>query len=374
MAFSFTATSSGPATLRLESDLDDIEIGQLVLIPEGYRYSFDEYIERFTTSVYTPLADGTYVGPLPMRFMGDGRQGFAAILERSERMVLARSGLVAGVPFQLRLQASQTSGISCGLVDSAGTVVQRFACSSGALVSVTPAADAAAVFVEADADAPTIEIDDIGIATPTAPDGDGDGTPDAVDTCPQVANPTQELIPPTLTVPPDITVSACVAPSIGQATATTACGGSVTVVNDAPHRFPLGTTNVTWTAIDEFGNRVSAVQAVRAVLSDDASCCPAGSNVIMGTNASETIVGTEGPDCMIMLGGDDTVDARGGDDVVSGGSGRDTIFAGFGNDLVFGGPGQDVLNATPGVNTVDGGDDHDTCMQDPAFDTLVSCP
>src|SRR4029077_2647343 len=51
--------------------------------------------------------------------------------------------------------------------------------------------------------------------------------------------------------------------SIGQATATD--DTSVTITNDAPAKFPLGTTMVTWVATDSGGNISKAVQKITVI-------------------------------------------------------------------------------------------------------------
>ena len=50
--------------------------------------------------------------------------------------------------------------------------------------------------------------------------------------------------------------------SIGTATVTDSCGGTVSVTNNAPAQFPVGVTTVTWTATDECGNQSTCEQYV----------------------------------------------------------------------------------------------------------------
>src|SRR5262249_29180359 len=138
---------------------------------------------------------------------------------------------------------------------------------------------------------------------------------------------------PTITAPANRTISVCVGANIGTATASDRCGG-VTVTNNAPAKFPLGPTVVTWTARDASGNTSTATQIVTAVLGDDTSCCPNGTNIIVGTAASNHLTGTAGSDCILGRGGDDIIDGGGGNDFISGGAGRDTIVGGFGNDTI----------------------------------------
>jgi hypothetical protein len=216
----------------------------------------------------------------------------------------------------------------------------------------------------------------------------GDGTFAASDT---VLVRVVDTTRPTFTsVPPAMTISACGAINIGQAVAVDSCGQLV-VTNNAPARFPLGTTVVTWTARDASGNVATATQQVTVVLADDASCCPAGTNIIVGTANADTLTGTSGSDCIIGRGGGDFIDGRGGDDFISGGDGADFVVAGTGNDRVFGGPGQDNLNGDDGNDTLIGDTDGDTlnggagndrleggsgtdqCTGGPGTDTFTSC-
>jgi beta-lactamase superfamily II metal-dependent hydrolase/chitodextrinase len=72
-----------------------------------------------------------------------------------------------------------------------------------------------------------------------------------------------DTTPPILTVPADITLEATdiLTPvDIGNATATDA--SKVTITNDAPALFPIGITVVTWTAVDESGNKTTSTQKV----------------------------------------------------------------------------------------------------------------
>lgn len=200
--------------------------------------------------------------------------------------------------------------------------------------------------------------------TLTATDPRGDSA-----TCTAVVSVT-DTVPPVLTAPSAVTITSCSNANIGQATATDIC--TVTITNNKPSKFPLGVTVVTWTARDTAGNTVTATQQVTAVLGDDKSCCPSGTNIILGTSVSNTITGTSGKDCILGLGGDDIIDGRDGDDFISGGAGRDNIFGGNGNDRIYGGADDDTINAAPGTNILDGGNGNDTCFVG-ATDTAISC-
>jgi len=73
----------------------------------------------------------------------------------------------------------------------------------------------------------------------------------------------QDNTPPVLVLPADVTVEAegvLTSVDIGTATATDIFGA--TVSDDAPAQFPLGTTEVTWTATDEHGLSANGIQRV----------------------------------------------------------------------------------------------------------------
>lgn len=76
----------------------------------------------------------------------------------------------------------------------------------------------------------------------------------------------QDTLDPLITAPPDVTAE-CASPggnvvALGTPTVSDVCDASPTVGNDAPALFPLGTTVVTWTAVDDTGNDASDTQNV----------------------------------------------------------------------------------------------------------------
>jgi hypothetical protein len=179
---------------------------------------------------------------------------------------------------------------------------------------------------------------------------------------------------PVITVPPDVTITTCQRPDIGRATATDAAG-TPTITSDAPLLFGLGTTVVTWRAADASGNVATGTQKVTAALGDDASCCPVGTKVILGTSANNVLKGTSGPDCILGRGGNDVIAALGGNDFISGGAGDDVIDGSLGDDRIWGGSGRDTIAAGPGSDVVDGGPDHDICAVPPdGGDVVTGCP
>ncbi len=189
---------------------------------------------------------------------------------------------------------------------------------------------------------------------------------------------TADATPPTFTfVPPAVTMSSCHAPPIGRARASDACG--VLVTNNAPAVFPLGSTIVTWTARDPSGNAVTATQVVTAVLGDDATCCPAGTNVMSGSEKHDVLFGTPGADCILGKGGNDQIFGKGGNDFLSGGGGRDLLngesgddyaSGGADDDIIFGKDENDTLLGGSGNDKIDGGKGNDSAMGDEGDDHL----
>src|SRR6185369_1769048 len=180
-------------------------------------------------------------------------------------------------------------------------------------------------------------------------------------------------VPPTFTfVPADVTTAVCGSFDIGTATASDPCG--VTVTNNAPAQFPPGTTLVTWSATDGAGNVATATQRVTVILTDNPACCPAGTNVIVGSGGNDILNGTSGSDCILGRGGQDTLNGLGGNDFLSGGDGDDVLNGGDGNDVVFGGPGQDQVNGGNGADTLFGDDGDDTLQGGIGDDRLSGGP
>jgi len=168
-----------------------------------------------------------------------------------------------------------------------------------------------------------------------------------------------DTTPPALTVPPAVTVRSCDYPDIGRATAVDACSQAF-VTNNDPGDFGSGITNVTWRAEDEAGNVSSAVQRVTVTQVPDVTCCPAGYNVIIGTNLADNLVGTPGNDCILGLDGNDTIDGLGGDDYIVGGNAQDRLTGGPGDDVLIGGEGDDIIDGGDGNDRISGGGGQDT--------------
>ncbi|HJU13382.1 MAG TPA: HYR domain-containing protein [Candidatus Nitrosotalea sp.] len=106
-----------------------------------------------------------------------------------------------------------------------------------------------------------------------------------------ITDPNEKTLPQ-ITSPPDMTVEATgtLTPvSVGQATATDAVK-VVSITNNAPSKFPLGTTLVTWTAMNAGGNTAQAVQKI-TIVDTTAPTLTAPPNItIQATSANRTTV------------------------------------------------------------------------------------
>jgi hypothetical protein len=88
-----------------------------------------------------------------------------------------------------------------------------------------------------------------------------------------------DTTPPTFTsVPPDITLNNCGPANLGLPTAVDDCAGTPTFTNNAPAKFLVGPTVVTWTATDVSGNHATATQTVTVhdTVPPAVACEPAG--------------------------------------------------------------------------------------------------
>ncbi len=80
----------------------------------------------------------------------------------------------------------------------------------------------------------------------------------------------EDTLDPSITAPADLEDVECTSPSgaspsLGSATASDQCDASPSITDDAPSVFPLGGTEVTWTATDNSGNSASDTQQVTVV-------------------------------------------------------------------------------------------------------------
>jgi len=115
--------------------------------------------------------------------------------------------------------------------------------------------------------------------------------------------------PPSLIPPPDIVSDSCTI-ILGNPTVSDNC--AVTFSNDAPLSFPTGTTTVTWTASDTFGNTVTATQRITFNDSTNPTIFIQDENILVQTDlgscfASGVNLGNivSNDDCGIVSSGND---------------------------------------------------------------------
>lgn len=163
-----------------------------------------------------------------------------------------------------------------------------------------------------------------------------------------------DMIRPVLTPPSDVVADAddlYTVLSIEDAVATDE-GGIHAILNNAPDKFPMGVTIITWFAFDNAGNMAEAHQYVTVLACGESH---SNFNMIRGTMINETLAGTEGRDLIFGLGGNDSITGGSGDDCIFGGDGADTILGGSGHDTIFGNAGDDIIRGELGSDTIDGG-------------------
>jgi choice-of-anchor A domain-containing protein len=97
---------------------------------------------------------------------------------------------------------------------------------------------------------------------------------------------------PVLTLPANVNSNSATGITVGTATATDNCGAPVVSHSTIPASFPLGTTNITWTATDAAGNTVSGVQTVTVtdVTAPTLYGVPANTAVVCGNLPSVPMV------------------------------------------------------------------------------------
>ena len=186
---------------------------------------------------------------------------------------------------------------------------------------------------------------------------------------------------PTLTIPENIIVDSFTLEKlvvIGEAYAFDSVDTLPILTNDAPEAFPLGSTIVTWSVIDQFGNSASLQQTVSVQ-----ACGQSISyyNQIMGTTEDDVLMGTNTADLIFAFGGNDMIMGGAGNDCIIGGEGDDIIFGNEGNDHLIGGEGTDIIKGNSGddkltggfgYDILDGGDDFDISY-DSISDIVIKC-
>ncbi|TBR07513.1 MAG: HYR domain-containing protein, partial [Candidatus Nitrosotenuis sp.] len=235
---------------------------------------------------------------------------------------------------------------------------------------------------------------------------------------------------PTLTAPGDITSEATSAADNTVSLTTPATQDSVSqvkVTSDAPEKFPLGETTVTWTATDESGNSSTATQKVTIVdttapkltIPDNiiidavslTTSVPVGTPVVTDLTDTAPKVTSDAPDSFqlgktivtwtavdkfgnaisqtqtvevdacgkpessynVVIGkeDDDILVGTGVADLIIGLGGDDIIFGEKGNDCILAGDGDDIVYGNEGNDSVNAGDGSDVIKGQSGDDVLI---
>ncbi len=184
----FAAATNGSIELGVSNAASGLAVGGLVLVREGQVNSFDVPEDRLEAALFALDAAGAAVaGPAPMRFVGDGKAGFLALLERGERLVLLRQALGAGRRWSVRLGADGYQELACGLLDLNGAPVVEVPCAAFAQLDDREGVDPRlGFFVELPANSvrESADVTYVALASDFARDPDQDGVPDVLDNCP----------------------------------------------------------------------------------------------------------------------------------------------------------------------------------------------
>lgn len=389
--------TSGSLPLSLRAVGERIEVGELTVRPEGTINRFDHAFEQLEAVLMDQ--DATPPSPWPMRFVGDGVEGFAAWLLPRERLVLIRQALFQdqrwSARFSVRPSVSGGAVLTCGLLDGSGEEFAQEDCSRGFAELDDRGSEHApgAFFIENEAETGEIAIDDVMLVSSSLPDQDGDGRVDLVDDCPEGPVPPGgelevELAPTStrtvclpspsvVTVPVPEIRSACEEPHLvgwvsrvrdqvlekESAPTVSSKDGAVTL--------PLGNHEITW-QVEDAGGGVYAklTHTLEVVHRVGPECCDPGLDLLLGTDGADWVT-PESPVCVLAQGSDDWVLGthaadwifgdeandylRGGGadegpvgagDLLLGGAGGDYLACGSGGTCtVYGGPGADTIHA-----------------------------
>ena len=121
------------------------------------------------------------------------------------------------------------------------------------------------------------------------------------------------------------------------------------------------------TATGEGSDTITSVEWLTGSSKNDTLTGNGGNNTFNGGGGADTLKGEAGTD---------KLNGAAGLDVLNGGLGNDSVVGGGSADNLFGDAGADTLNSTDGTSgndSLDGGVDVDTCVTDPAEQSIVSC-
>ena len=159
---------------------------------------------------------------------------------------------------------------------------------------------------------------------------------------------------PELVIPSDIVIDAVSLETpvdVGVATSTDLIDPNPVISHDSIENFPLGSSIVTWSSVDMFGNSVSATQSI------EVQACGKPIDYYNMIMATDCIFGCEA------------------DYIIFGHEVNDNLTGDEGSDIIKGQSGIDTISGKSGIDVIDGGDDSDSCnvSDAPDADVIVKC-
>jgi hypothetical protein len=172
---SFVADASGEHVVRIAATGAAFELGELSIVRNARVNGFDTAYERAEAALVVPELDAR--AALPMRFSGDGKQGFMALLHAGERLVLARAAVARQGSYSFSFASSRPEPLRCGLVARDGSVLVSTTCRAGETAQLDwQGQPAAAAFIDGAGTEPA-DLDDVQIVLaadgPSRPCEDG---------------------------------------------------------------------------------------------------------------------------------------------------------------------------------------------------------
>jgi MYXO-CTERM domain-containing protein len=158
------ADTTGSVTLALHAENGTrFELGGLAWVPDVNQNKFDGAPDRAGVVLFD--LDTSSPGPAPARFVGDGKEGFAAWLLPNERLLFPRQAIVPGHRWTARFSVTTDPvELTCGLANQAGQPVLEADCSTGSAElddTGSPSALRAGFFIESSAQSSPALIDDL---------------------------------------------------------------------------------------------------------------------------------------------------------------------------------------------------------------------
>ncbi len=136
-------------------------VDEMVLVPDATVDVFADAAGRLGVGLHSLQNPAAPI--VSMRFVGDGKEGYAALLHPGERMIVSRQALVAGRSLVLSLVGTGNSALTCGLLMRDGSQRTVPCRADGVAVLLTPPASShpMAYYVDNPSSGSSVLIDEI---------------------------------------------------------------------------------------------------------------------------------------------------------------------------------------------------------------------